>query len=59
MDKISLCVTEDDFPISVLVLNKMQFNFQMNENGMEMDLSMKNLYGTSLAKVKGNEERSV
>ena len=26
MDKISLCVTEDDFPISVLVLNKMVYN---------------------------------
>ena len=31
MSKISLCVTEDDFPISVLVLNKMKFNFEMNE----------------------------
>lgn len=48
MDKIALCVTENDFPISVLNLNAMKYKLIMNERGMIMDMAMKNLFGTNI-----------
>lgn len=48
MDCISLFVTQNDIPIAFLLLDQMVFTFVSSEIGMQMDLAMKNLYGTSI-----------
>lgn len=52
MDKIALCVTENNLPISVLNLNAMAYKLIINEKGMIMDLTMKNLFGTNIHQTK-------
>jgi hypothetical protein len=48
MDCISLFVTQNNIPISFLLLDKMVYHFVSNDLGMQMDLIMKTLYGTSI-----------
>ena len=48
MDCISLFVTQNDIPIAFLLLDQMAFTFVGSDTGMQMDLAMKNLYGTSI-----------
>lgn len=48
MDCISLFVTQNDIPIAFLLLDQMAFNFVSSQTGMQIDLIMKNIYGTSI-----------
>lgn len=48
MDCISLFVTQNDIPIAFLLMDQLAFAFVSSEIGMQMDLTMKNLYGTSI-----------
>ena len=57
MEKIALCVTEEGFPLSVLLLNKMDFGFSMDERGMDMSLIMKNIFGTYISRINDEESR--
>ena len=57
MERIALCVTEKGFPLSVMLLNKMDFDFSMGENGMGIKLTIKDIFGTNIIKV--DEERSI
>lgn len=48
MDCISLFVTQNDLPIAFLLLDQLAFSFASSPSGTQMDLAMKNLYGTSI-----------
>ena len=57
MDNIAMCVTENGFPLSVLLLHRMNFTLTLNEAGMSMNLTMKNLFGTYITRV--NDDVSI
>lgn len=52
MSKIILCVTENGFPLSILLLNQMKYDLTLDDDGMYMVFKMKHLYGTTISKTE-------
>lgn len=50
-------MTEKGFPLSVMLLNKMDFDFSMGDAGMCIKLAIKDIFGTYITKV--NDELSI
>lgn len=48
MESIILCITENELPLSVLLLGNLGLNLFMKEGDMKMTFVMKNMYGTNI-----------